>query len=345
MKMFISDNASGVHPKIMQAMMDCNTDHAFPYGGDPYTAQAVEMFKSLFGKQTQVAFVLTGTGANVIGISSLLRPFESVVCAKSGHINVDECGALERFSGSKITILTGNQGKLTPDLIASSLSSMGNEHQVQPKVISISQATEMGTLYSIDEIRAIADFSHTHGLLLHMDGARLANASVAPGAEMKEMTVNAGVDLLSFGGTKNGMMMGEAIISFNPELTNHLKFVRKQGMQLASKLRYISAQFIAYLSDGLWKENALHANKMASLLYDAMEKKSGIRLIGKSQANMIFAEIPKAWNKTLLAHSAFYILDEATNLIRLVTSFDTSQEDVMGFVHEIDLLETVADKL
>ncbi len=337
MKMFISDNASGVHPKVMQAISDCNKEHERPYGNDIYTLKAMERFSTIFGQDTDVSFVLTGTAANVVGLSNLLRPYECVICAQTCHVNMDECGAMERFSGSKLELVTGEKGKLTPELIAPCLTILGDEHHSQPKVVSISQVTEMGIVYTVDEIRAIADFSHNKGLLLHMDGARIANAAVALGLGFKEISKDAGVDLLSFGGTKNGMMMGEAIISFNPELTKNLKFVRKQGMHLASKMRYISAQFIAYLDDTVWRKNADHANRMAAILADAMAQNPKVRFVADPQANMIFAEIPKSWNKELLGESPFYILDEATNLIRLVTSFDTSEEDVRGFV---DVLST-----
>lgn len=336
MKMLISDNASGVHPKVMAALLECNVEHQKPYGNDSYTRKAIEMFRSIFGIDTDIAFVLTGTAANVIGLSNILRPYECVICAKSGHVNVDECGAFERFTGSKLELATGIQGKLTPKLIEPYLTVLGDEHHAQPRAVSISQVTEMGTVYTIEEIRAIADFSHKNGLLLHMDGARIANAAVALGLGLKEITRDAGVDLLSFGGTKNGMMMGEAIVSFNPELTEHLKFVRKQGMHLASKMRYVSAQFIAYLDETVWRENAEQANQMAEILAKAMAATPNVRFVAEPHANMIFAEIPKHWNDDLMETSPFYVLDETTNLIRLVTSFDTSDDDIKGF---IDVLE------
>lgn len=337
MKMFISDNASGVHPKVLQALSDCNKEHERPYGNDTYTEKAIEMFRTIFGKESDIAFVLTGTAANVIGLSNLLRPYECVICAKTGHVNVDECGAFERFSGSKLELVTGVQGKLYPELIEPCLTVLGDEHHAQPRVISISQVTEMGTVYSVDEIRALADFSHKNGLLLHMDGARIANAAAALGLGFQEITRDAGVDLLSFGGTKNGMMMGEAIVSFNPGLTENLKFVRKQGMHLASKMRYVSAQFIAYLADSVWRENAVHANRMTEMLAEALAEHPKVRFVAEPRANIIFAEIPKSWNEDLLGKSPFYVLDEKTNLIRLVTSFDTTEEDVKGF---IDVLKT-----
>ncbi len=338
MKMFISDNASGVHSDVMKAVLDCNIDHEKPYGNDRYTEEAVAKFKTIFGQAIDLAFVLTGTGANVIGLSGLLRPYECVVCAGTGHVNMDECGAFERFSGSKLELVTGLKGKLTPEHIEPCLSVMGNEHHSQPKVVSISQVTEMGTVYTVEEIKELSNFCHDNGLLLHMDGARLANAAVALGLGFKEITKDAGVDLLSFGGTKNGMMMGEAIVSFNPAITSHLKFVRKQGMHLASKMRYISAQFIAYLDENVWLKNAEHANRMTAILTDCMAGLSKVHLVAEPQANMIFAEIPKSWNETLIEEYPYYVLDPEKNLIRLVTSFDTSEEDVNGFISLIKSL-------
>ena len=336
MKMFVSDNASGVHPEVMKAILDCNNQHVMPYGNDDYTRKATKLFKEVFGENTDVAFVLTGTGANVIGLSSLIRPFESVITAQTSHVNVDECSAFERFSGSKIELINCSHGKLTPELIQPFLMNIGNEHHAQPRVVSISQVTEMGTVYTVDEIRSIADFSHDNGMLLHMDGARIANAAASLDISFKTMTTDAGVDLLSFGGTKNGMMMGEAIVSFNPELTRHLKYVRKQGMHLASKMRYISAQFTAYLKESVWNKNATHANRMATILANAMGEHSEIRFVAKAQANIIFAEIPKSWNKLLQETSAFYIINEQSNLARFVTSFDTQDDEVREFIETLN---------
>ncbi len=335
MKMLISDNASGVHPKIMQALIDCNKRHVKPYGNDAFTRKAVERFRSVFGETTDVAFVLTGTAANVIALSSLIQPFESVICAETGHVNVDECGAFERFSGSKLERVNGADGKLSPELIDPFLSYVGNEHHVQPRIVSISQVSEMGTVYTLDEIRALADLCHENSMYLHMDGARIANAVVSLGCDLKTMTVDAGVDILSFGGTKNGMMMGEAIVSFRPELTGHLKYIRKQGMHLASKMRFISAQFLAYLDTSVWQKNAEHANAMAKILTDGMAEYSQVKLVAPPEANMIFAEIPQEWNEALLRKAPFYVLDITSNLIRLVTSFDTQEEDVHAFLEVV----------
>lgn len=338
MKMFISDNASGVHPDVMKAISDCNIEHEKPYGNDSYSKNAIEQFKIIFGQDTDITFVLTGTGANVIGLAGLLRPYESVICARTGHVNIDECGAFERFSGSKLEQVEGLKGKLTPELITPCLSAIGNEHHTQPKVVSISQVTEMGTVYTVDEIKELSYFCHDNGLLLHMDGARVANAAVALGLGFKEITKDAGVDLLSFGGTKNGMMMGEAIVSFNPVITSHLKFVRKQGMHLASKMRYISAQFTAYLDDNVWRKNAEHANRMTAIISDCMAGLTKVNLVAEPHANMIFAEIPKSWNEILIEKYPYYVLEPEKNLIRLVTSFDTSEDDVDGFIDLIGSL-------
>jgi len=338
MKMFLSDNNSGVHPRILDAICDCNKEHEYPYGDDPYTEKSIAKLKEVFESDIDVYFIGTGTAANVISLSSFLRPFEGVVCADSAHINVDECNAFERFSGCKLLYVPNRNGKITTEDIESFLSSVGDEHQTQPKIVSISQITELGTLYTLDEIKEIANFAHKNNLLLHVDGARLANAAVTLNASFKEIIVDTGVDLLSFGGTKNGMMMGEAIISMNSEISKHLKFMRKQGMHLISKMRYISAQFIPYLEDNIWMENAKHANKMATLLASGVKKIPQIKLINNAEGNMIFAQIPESWIQPLKEKYDFYVIDEKENLVRWVTSFDTTEEEVSTFVDEIERL-------
>lgn len=332
MKMFLSDNNSGVHPKVLEAIHKCNNGHEPSYGNDKYTEKAIELFREVFHRDVDVYFVTTGTAANIVGLSGLLQSFEGVVCLDTAHINVDECGALERFGGTKILYVPNKNGKLCTHDIKGFLKSLGDEHQVQPKVISISQITELGTVYTVDEIRKLADFAHANGMLLHVDGARIANGVVALNSSFKEMITDTGVDLLSFGGTKNGMMIGEAIISFNKDISKNFKYIRKQGMQLVSKMRFISAQFIPYLEDEIWKENATRSNTMANYLKEQLIKIPNVNMVNDGQGNMLFVQIPKEWIEPLQKEFPVYITDEKNNIIRLVTSFDTTEQDVDGFI-------------
>ncbi|MDR7855364.1 aminotransferase class V-fold PLP-dependent enzyme [Tissierella sp.] len=342
MKMFMSDNNSGVHPKIMEAVIKANFEHDYAYGNDKTTKEAIDKIKNLLEKDVDVYFVTTGTAANVIGLSGLLKSYEAVVCADTSHINVDECGAFEKFSGSKILYVPNQNGKIDKEDVKSFLHSLGDEHQSQPKIISIAQTTETGTLYSIDEIKELADFAHENNMLLHVDGARISNAVVALNTTFKEMITDTGVDLLSFGGTKNGMMIGEAIISLNKDLSKAFKFYRKQGMQLLSKMRFVSAQFIPYLNEELWKENALNSNNMGKYFAKELSQFKEVRLKNEPATNMIFAYMDKDLVKALQENFAFYVMDEETGLIRLVTSFDTSIEDIDSFINCIK--NTIANR-
>ncbi|CAK7078131.1 low specificity L-threonine aldolase [Tissierella sp.] len=332
MKMFMSDNNSGVHPKVMEAMLNVNSGHDYSYGNDNTTKEAINKIKEQLGADVDVYFVTTGTAANVIGLSGLLMPYEAVVCANTAHINVDECGALEKFSGAKILQIPTENGKICREGVKSFLHSLGDEHQSQPRIISISQTTETGTLYSVEEIKKLAEFAHENNMLLHIDSARIANAVVALNTTFKEMITDTGVDLLSFGGTKNGMMIGEAIVSLNKDLSKAFKFYRKQGMQLLSKMRFVSAQFVAYLSDDLWRENALNANNMGKYFASSLSGISGITLKSEPETNMIFAYMERDLIKSLQEKFDFYVIDEETNLVRLVTSFDTNKEDIDKFI-------------
>lgn len=332
MKMFLSDNNSGVHPKILEAVYRCNSEHEPSYGDDKYTERAIELFREVFHSDVDVYFVTTGTAANIVGLSGLLRPFEGVVAPDTAHINVDECGALERFGGAKILYVPNKDGKICTNDIKGFLKSVGDEHQVQPRVISISQITETGAVYTIEEIKELADFAHENNMLLHMDGARIANGIVALNSSFKEMITDMGVDLLSFGGTKNGMMIGEAIVSFNKDISKNFKYIRKQGMQLVSKMRFISAQFIPYLEDEIWKENATKSNSMAQYLKEELLKLPDVNIINEGLGNMLFVQIPKTWNESLQQKFPVYIVDENKNIIRLVTSFDTEKQDVDKFI-------------
>lgn len=329
---FASDNNSGVHPEILKALEAANTDHTIAYGDDPYTQNAVKTLKKEFGEHTEVFFVFTGTAANVLGLDAVTQPYHSVICAETAHINVDECGAPEKFASCKLLAVETPDGKLSIDRISKHIHGFGFEHHSQPKVISITQATEMGTLYTPTEIREIADFAHARNMLLHMDGARISNAAVSLDLNFREFTSECGVDVLSFGGTKNGLMYGEAIVFFNEELAYDFKYRRKQGMQLSSKMRYISAQFDSYLNKGIWKENARHANSMAQLLYKELKQVEGVEITQKVESNGIFAIIPKNLIPVLQKEFFFYVWDEERSEVRWMTSYDTKEEDIRGFV-------------
>ncbi len=330
---FASDNNAPVHPHILEAMLKVNHGHAVGYGDDPWTRQAVEKISSLFGGEAAVYFVLTGTGANVMALGSAMQPWHSVICAETAHIHEDECGAPERFTGSKVIPIDHVHGKITPEIIDKALTGFGFEHHSQPRVISISQTTERGTVYTPEEIRALAVLAHDHGMVLHVDGARIANAVVALGITLKEMITGTGVDILSLGGTKDGMMYGEAVVILNPELDKNFRYIRKQGMQLASKMRYIAAQFLAWLEDDLWLKNARHANRMATLLAQEASRIPAIKILHPVEANGIFATLPKEKIRILQQEYFFYLFDESIPAVRWMTSWDTTEEDVKGFVN------------
>lgn len=338
MKMFASDNDSGVHPKILDALTNANFEHENPYGYDTFTEKATKMFKEILSENAEIFFVPNGTAANVIGLSSALRQYEGVICVDNAHINVDECGAFERFTGSKLIQVPLKDGKIDIKDIKKVLDLHTDEHRVIPKVISISQVSESGTIYTAEEIKKIADFAHKNDMYLHVDGARISNALVSLNISLKEMIVDTNVDLLSFGGTKNGMMYGEAIISFNDNLSKRLLFARKQGMQLISKMRFISAQFIAYLTDNLYLKMASHSNSMTKLLYNSLKDIKEIEFINKGEANIIIAKIPTDWIKPLQEKTYFYALDEEEGIIRWVMSFDTLEKEVLNFVDEVKKL-------
>lgn len=331
-KSFASDNYSGIHPEILDAIVQANYGHAPAYGADEWTQKAIEKFKGHFGKNVDVHFLFNGTGANVLGLSALTHSFNAVICAQTAHINVDECGAPEKFTGCKLLSVPTKDGKLTIDAIKHYLQRVGDQHHVQPKVISITQATEFETVYTPGEIKTLADFAHTHDMFVHMDGARIANAAAYLDLPLRSITTDVGVDLLSCGGTKNGMMFGEAVVFFNPTLSQNFTFIRKQGMQLASKMRFISAQFIALLSNDLWLKNAQHSNAMAQRLAQGLATISGITITQTVQANGVFAIIPKQHIALLQEHYPFYVWNEDTSEVRLMASFDTTQEDVDGFI-------------
>ena len=328
---FASDNNSGVHPAIFKAMMNANQGHVRAYGDDAYTAKAVARFRDTFGADTEVFFVFNGTGANVLGLSSLTRSFNSIICASTAHIQEDECCAPEKFTGCKVIPVHTENGKLTPELVEPHLKGFDFEHHPQPGVISISQVTEMGTVYHPKEIRALADLAHNYNMYLHMDGARIANAAISLNMGFKAISKDCGVDVLSFGGTKNGMMMGEAVLFFNPELTIYTKFLRKQSMQLFSKMRFISAQFLAYFEDDLWKENASQSNRMAQYLREEILKIPQIEITQPVEANAVFARVPAEIIEPLQEHFFFYEWDERNSEVRWMTTFDTTETEIREF--------------
>jgi threonine aldolase len=328
---FASDNNSGIHPEILNSLSVANEGHAIGYGGDELTKMAIRRFKTEFGEKTDVYFVFNGTGANVLSLSTLTGSFHSVICAETAHIQVDECGAPEKFTGCKLLPVEVNKGKITPEGISKYLHGFDFEHHSQPKVISISQVTELGTVYSVEEIKAITTLAHQYGMFVHMDGARLANAAVSLNMPFRAFTVDAGIDVLSFGGTKNGMMMGESVLFFNPELSKNTKYIRKQSMQLYSKMRFVSAQFLAYFNNELWKRNATHSNKMARLLEEQVRTIPAIQLTQIVEANGVFAIVPSEIIPKLQEKYFFYMWDEKRSEVRWMTSFDTTEEDIFNF--------------
>jgi threonine aldolase len=341
---FASDNAATVHPAVLDAIARVNTGHAFGYGHDDYTRAVEDRLAEACGAPRGGVFlVFNGTGANVLGLRAVCRPWEGVICTDTAHLHVDEGGAPERVGGLKLLVAAGADGKLAPPLVEPLIARVGDEHAVQPRVVSITQATELGTLYSLPEVRALAELAHAHGMLLHMDGARLANAAAALGCSLRELTAGAGVDVLSFGGTKNGLMLGEAVIAFDPALAEPLLYLRKQSMQLASKMRFLAAQFDALLEDELWRRNAARANAMAARLAAAVTALPGVRLTRPVEANAVFAIVPASARAALQERFDFYTWDEGTGEVRWMCSWDTTEADVDAFAAALrDCLQAVS---
>ena len=329
---FASDNNAGVHPEVIEAIRAANEGHVIAYGDDPFTARAIKQFQKHFGRDIAVYFVFGGTGANVLGLKAITKSHQAIICAETAHVNVDECGAPENFTGCKLLTVPTPDGKLRVEQIKPLLHGIGVEHHVQPAVITISQATEMGTIYTKKELKTLAGFAHDRGMLLHVDGARLSNAAVSLDASLKEITADAGVDVLSFGGTKNGMMYGEAVVFFNPKLAADFKYIRKQGMQLSSKMRFIAAQFEAVLSGDLWRRGPEHANRMARWLADELTKLPQIKITQPVESNGVFAVIPSKYIPALQKKYFFYVWNEEISEVRLMASFDTTDEDIRDFV-------------
>ena len=331
-KSFGSDNHAGAHPEVVAAIAAANTGDAGPYGADDWTSRAANELSAAFGA-VSTYFVFNGTAANVLGISLLLRPFDSVICAESSHLHVDECGATERNLGNKVATLPTPDGKLTPELIAPRLTGRGDEHRVQARVVEIAQVTELGTCYSLDELRRLSEFCRAEGLYLFIDGARLANAAAYLDCELADIAAHA--DVLSFGGTKNGAVAAESVIVMRDELIADVLFLRKQQMQLGSKMRFMAAQFTALLDDKLWLRSAQHANAMAARLADGLADMPGVTIRYPVQSNAVFAALSPDRIKALQQDWTFYTWDESENVVRWMTAFDTTEEDVDAFLESI----------
>jgi threonine aldolase len=332
---FASDNHAGVIPEVVEAIAAANSGHAVSYGGDPWTARVGDLFRAQFGGEARAALVFNGTGANVVSLQSLCRPYEACVCASTAHLNVDECGAPERVAGLKLLSVDTPDGKLTPELVQTRLVRFGDEHAVQPKVVSITQSTELGTLYSPAEIRALADQAHSHGMFLHVDGARLSNAAAALDVPLRAITTDAGADVVSFGGTKNGMLLGEAVVFLREGLGGEVPYLRKQSMQLASKMRFIAAQFEALLTDDLWRAPASHANAMAARLAESVGSIDGVTITQRVEANAVFAVVPPEVTAELQKRWHFYVWNEETGEVRWMCSWDTTEDDVANFAADL----------
>ncbi|WP_320170694.1 beta-eliminating lyase-related protein [Maridesulfovibrio sp.] len=338
MRSFASDNYSGVHPEVMDAIMQANKDHMSSYGADPVSAEAVELFREHFGKDAKVFFLGTGTATNTLILKHLTRSWNSIICSECAHITVDECGSCEAVAGLKLVHAETLNGKIQVDALEPLFAQVGDVHRSQPAVISITQNTELGTLYSVEEIRALCDFAHGRGLVVHMDGARIANAAAALGVSLREMTVDCGVDVLSFGGTKNGCMCAEAAVFINSDLGKDFEYVRKQGMQLVSKMRYVGAQFKALFTDDLWKRNAEHSNSMAAKLAELAGRIDGVRITRPVEANGVFAIIPESVTAAMQSAFPFYVWDHTTGEVRWMTSWSTTDKDIEDFCAELSRL-------
>jgi threonine aldolase len=329
---FASDNNAGVHPEILEAVARANQGHVVAYGDDPYTGSALKKFEEHFGPDIAVFFTFNGTGANVLSLQALTRSFQSVLCSDYAHIYTDECGAPEKHTGCKLIPLPHQDGKITLDSVRHAYHGIGDERHSQPRVISITQSTEMGTVYQSQEIQALAGFAHERDLFLHVDGARLANAAASLGQNLRQATRDLGVDVLSFGGTKNGILGGEAVVFFHPEHARDFLYLRKQSMQLASKMRFIAAQFEALLTNDLWRRSAEHANRMARLLEKEISRIPQVKVVWKVEANGVFVQIPRHAVEKIKQRYFFYTWIEEESIVRWMCSFDTTEDDITKFV-------------
>ncbi|QNF95163.1 low specificity L-threonine aldolase [Janibacter sp. YB324] len=332
---FASDNYAGVHPEVLAAIVAANGGHQVAYGEDVYTARLTEVLSEVFGTAAQVYPVFNGTGANVLALQACTPRWGSVLTTSSAHIHVDEAAAPERVGGLKVNVIDTPDGKLTPELIRAYPARVGDEHFAQVGVVSITNSTEVGTVYTPAEIRAIADLVHEMGWVLHLDGSRLSNAAAALGVELRELTTDAGVDILSLGGTKIGAMLAEAVVVLSPDRVTGATFLRKQSMQLASKMRFVSAQLLAIFEGDLWRRNAEHANAMARRLADGVADIEGITLPTEVEANAVFPILARESSERLMESFRFYFWDETTGQVRWMCAWDTTESDVDTFVEAV----------
>ncbi len=333
---FASDNNASIHPDVLEAIAAANHGHMVGYGDDPYTESAVRKFQQHFGSDIAVFFVFNGTAANCLSLKALTNSYNAVICSEAAHIYTDECGAPEKFTGCKLIPIAAPDGKLTVESVKHAYHGIGDQHHVQPRVISITQSTEMGTVYKPAEIKSLAKFAHDRDMLLHMDGARIANAAASLDLSLRQATRDLGVDVLSFGGTKNGLMGAEAVVFFDKKLGEDFRFLRKQGMQLASKMRFTSVQFEALLSSDLWLKNAQHANRMAKLLEKELKRIPNVRIVYKVEANGVFAQIPRKAIAKIQKKYFFYVWNEEESVVRWMCSFDTTEKDVKEFARFVE---------
>ena len=331
-RFFASDNSAAVHPAVMDALNEANSGHAISYGDDRWTGRAVRVMKKRLGRRAEIFFVYNGTGANVVGIQAAVASYHAIICSDVSHINVDECGAVERFTGAKLLPVPTTDGRINPDQLAPLLEAVGVEHHSQPRVVSLTQSTEVGTVYDEGTVREIAGICHRHDMYLHVDGARISNAAVALAMDLEDITRRAGVDILSLGGTKNGLMFGEAVVFFRPELAKNFKYIRKQGMQLASKMRYIAVQFEALFGSDLWRSNAEHANALARHLAAGVQNIPGVELAYPVEANAVFARLPPAAIRKVQEEMYFYVWDADAGVVRFMVSYDTTADDVESLI-------------
>ncbi|MFP7834730.1 threonine aldolase family protein [Marisediminicola sp. LYQ134] len=332
---FASDNYAGAHPEVLQAIADANGGHQVSYGEDAYTARLQQVMKQHFGDQAEAFPVFNGTGANVLSLQSMLPRWGAVICSANAHIHLDENAAPERVGGLKLLPVAVPDGKLTPALIDTEAWGWGDAHRAQPLAVSLTQSTELGTAYTVDEIRAITEHAHERGMRVHMDGARLSNAAASLGKSFREFTTDAGVDIVSFGGTKNGLVFGEAVVVLDPEASEGLHFLRKIDMQLASKMRFVSAQLVALLEGDLWLRSAQHSNAMAQRLRAAVEGIDGVTITQPTEANAVFAILPAGVADRVRAQFRFYDWDVATGEVRWMCAFDTTEADIDAFADAI----------
>ncbi|GGV00587.1 threonine aldolase [Streptomyces litmocidini] len=332
---FASDNYAGAHPEVLAALALANGGHQVAYGEDQYTEHLQRIMHSHFGPTAEAFPVFNGTGANVTALQALTDRWGAVICAESAHINVDEGGAPERMGGLKLLTVPTPDGKLTPELIDRQAWGWEDEHRAMPQVVSITQNTELGTVYTVEEIRAIVEHAHAKGMKVHLDGARIANAAASLDVPMRAFTNAVGVDVISYGGTKNGMLFGEAVVVLNPDAVSHMKHLRKLSMQLASKMRFVSVQLEALLSKDLWLRNARHANAMARRLAAGVRELDGVEILYPVQANAVFARLPQEVSRRLQERFRFYFWDEAAGDVRWMCSFDTTEDDVDAFLQAL----------